>query len=389
MKILILGRALLPSIPSLGNLPPEVYKNIEDSYKTDETVRFPVGMLIPGAPYSGRRYFALAFALAKIADVKFYGPGYPNYMESWLPTYGEIDVLDVIRRLYPNDYPDVVMQLSPCNAEGMISSFSNFEKVQCLRVLWAADFHNDVSEPTIQKQLAEHVWDLIIKSWDVNNLTQYSQRMVQLGIPMEWVPFSIDPDVFKDYELPKIYDVINMGSFNSSYYPLRVAMHEALVAHRDKIKYVCGYDFLTESNRVAGVMTDEYARIINQGKLYTTCTSTFKYPGLKLFEIMGCNTLLISDTPYDADELGLKAGENYVQAGTDVWSQFNGQKDYPLNLENWLCDKDKFFALVSHYLTHSDEALRISKNGYNLVHSRHTNDIRSKEFLQILQRHGK
>jgi hypothetical protein len=369
-------------VPSLGNLPPNIYKYIEESYRGE--VRFPAGMLIPGAPYSGRRYFALAYALAKVADVKFYGPGYPDYRENWLPTYNEmINVEDVIARLYPRDYPDAVIQLSPTNPEGLFGSWVNFEKARCLRVLWAADFHNDVSHPGVPELLKANTWDLVVKSWDVKNVTEYSRLVQATGVPMEWLPFSVDPEVFKDYGLPKVYDVINMGTFASSHYPLRQAIHNILNPRRESIKYVCGYDFVTPTNQIAGVLTDEYARIINQGKMYTTCTSSFKYFGLKLLEIMACNTLLVCDTPLDAEELGFKAGINYVEIDCAMW-HFD-----PLRVGGSKLDEGKFLNLVNHYLSHPEDAARIARNGYELVHSRHTNEIRAKEFLSILSRHLK
>jgi hypothetical protein len=363
MKILILGRALLPSTPSLGNLPPDVLAHIEASY--NDKVRFPTG-LIPSAPYAGRRYFALAFTLAKIADLKFYGPGYPEYKESWLPSRNEIDVLGVIKRVYDGDYPDAIIELSPANPEGLHGCWVNFEAVQCLRMLWAADFHNDIGHPGVIDEMRAGRWNLVIKSWDLHNRTEYSEKVQKTGVPMAWLPFSIDPNVFRDYQLKKVYDVINMGTFSSSYYPLRQAIHIRMMSVRDKIKYLCGYDFLTEQNNLAGVMTDEYARIINQGRMYTTCTSTFKYAGMKLLEIMACNTLLLCDTPLDAEELGFKSLENYVEI-----------------------DTNNFMERITHYLNHQDEASQIAQNGYKLVHSRHTNEIRAKEFLDILSRYRK
>lgn len=382
MKILFLGRALLPSTPSLGNLPVDVLRYIEESQRYPEGgVRFPAGMLIPGAPYSGRRYFALAYSLAKVADVKFYGPGYPGYQESWLPTWNEIDVEQVIARLYGSDYPDVVIQLSTLNPEGLFGCWANYEKVRCLRVLWAADFHNDVSHPGVDRLLKSHYWDLIVKSWDVRGLTEYSRKVLDAGVPMEWLPFSIDPEVFRDYGLPKVYDVINMGTFASGHYPLRQWIHEVLNPMRGTINYICGYDFVSPTNQIAGVMTDGYAKIINQGKMYTTCTSSFKYPGMKLLEIMACNTLLVCDTPLDAEELGMKAGENYV--ALDSHWHYDAE-----HVEAYL-NREGFLGLVNYLLSHPEESARIARNGFNLVHSRHTNEIRAKEFLSILQRHLK
>ena len=376
MKILILGRALLPSKLS-SDLTPEVYNYIEESIKDPANARFSSTVLLPGAPYSGRRYFALAFALGKIADVKFYGPGFPEYIESWPPSLGEIDVVKVIKRLYPNDYPDVVMQLSPTNVEGLFGYWLNFDKAGCLRVLWAADFHNDVSHPGVDSLMKNGHWHLIVKSWDVKNLTMYSRLVQKFGIPMEWLPFSIDPAVFKDYHLPKIYDVLNLGTF-AGCYPLRLKIHDALKSRGD-IKYICGEDFLAQGYPSMGIMTDEFAEIINKSKIFTTCTSTFKYPGLKLFEIMACNSLLMCDRPYDAEELGLEDRVNYVEVNSDIWSGIDKHGNSTFGEGN-------FSDLIKFYLK-NDEAGRIARKGYELVHSRHTNQIRAKEFLDILSRH--
>lgn len=366
MKILFLGRALLPSKPSLEVLTPEVYNYIQESIR-DPNARVSATILLPGAPYSGRRYFSLAFALGKIADVKFYGPGFPDYEEAWRPGFGEIDVEKVIERLYPNDYPDVVIQLSIANPEGLFRHWSNFDKVRCLRVLWAADFHNDVSHQGVGDMMTNGHWHLIIKSWDVKNLTRYSGLVQRCGVQMEWLPFSIDPEVFKDYQLPKIYDVINMGTF-AGCYPLRLKIHDLLNPMRGEINYICGEDFLKLGYPSMGVMTDEFAEIINKGKMFATCTSSFKYPGMKLLEIMACNTLLVCDKPYDAEELGLEAGVNYVEIEVGF-------------------SKAKILEVIKFYLTHPEETSRIAHKGYELVHSMHTNQIRAEQFLEILSRH--
>lgn len=377
MKILFLGRALLPSKHSLDVLTPEVYRYIEDA-KTNPNAKHPIDMIVPSIPYSGRRYFSLAFALGKIADVKFYGPGFPDYEESWRPGLGEIDVEKVIERLYPNDYPDVVIQLSPCNVEGLFGSWSNFDKVKCLRVMWAADFHNDVSHPGVPEMMKKGHWHIIVKSWDVRNLTEYSRLVQRCEVQMEWLPFSIDPEVFKDYQLPKIYDVINLGTF-AGCYPLRLKIHEILNPMREEIKYMYYKDFLKSKEYTdRGLMTDEYAEIMNKSKIFATCTSSFKYPSMKLLEIMACNTLLVCDKPYDAEELGLEAGVNYVEIGTDIWPDQHGTK--PIKV-------DEFMNLINFYLENPDEASRIARNGYELAYSKHTNQIRAEQFLEILSKH--
>ena len=296
-------------------------------------------------------HFAVAYALSKYADVKYYGPGFPEFKEV---NHGDtIDVEDVIRRLYPSgDYPNAVIQMSPVNTEGLFWALRNFEKVKCLRVLWASDFHNDIGHPEVNAYMKGHGFDLVIKPVDAKNETQWSKDVESAGIPMEWIPQSIDPTLFYDRSLPKIYDVTNIGQCSPSYYPLRLKIHQYLI-NQSEIKY-----------RHEWCWGEEYAKVINQSKIFATDTSTFRFAVMKLFEVMACNTLLLSDIPQDAEELGFKSGDTLLEI-----------------------TPDNFMETFRYCLSHPEEVAPIAKRGYDLVHLRHTIDIRAKEFAEKLAKH--
>jgi len=63
----------------------------------------------------------------------------------------------------------------------------------------------------------------------------------------------------------------------------------------------------------------------------------------------------------DLKELGFISGQNFVE-----------------------CTDDNFYDLAMYYLENDKERERIARNGYNLVHSRHTDRVRVKEFLDMI-----
>ena len=68
-----------------------------------------------------KTWHGMPYALSKYADVKFYGPGFEGCISSKDIRNGEkIDVLKIINKLYPNDYPDVIIR-----SKGRITTETN------------------------------------------------------------------------------------------------------------------------------------------------------------------------------------------------------------------------------------------------------------------------
>lgn len=299
----------------------------------------------------------------KYAEVKYYGPDFPKYKgESF--EVGSIDVLDVIDRLYPNDYPDIILTWGP-HSTGLFAALKNFNLAKCLRVIWLLELHNDIMRSDVYEFLQNRGADLVLKSHDYFNTSEYGQRLKDLNIPVEWYPHSIDPQLFYDRKLPKIYDVTNIGQFTTQHYPQRYRAHEVL-SSQNEIKYM--------SSPTKYVYGEEYARIINQSKIFLTDTSSFRYAIPKLYEIMASNTLLMSTAPRSAKVIGLEDRVNYVEIKDEA-------------PEAMAVNDDSFMEPIRYYLQHPVEAAQIAQRGHDLVHSRHTHDIRAKEMIQTFQKY--
>lgn len=326
-------------------------------------------------------YISQIYALSRFADVKFYGPGFPNCPRiEDLDWKTPLDVPSIIHNLYGTDYPDAVIQSNPYynifrGGEGMWPALKNFELAKCLRVIWIHDLQNTIPPGcgaggsgmvSLLECIQQRKVDLVIKYWDINNETVWSKNLASTGVPVECCHFSIDPQVFFDRKLPKIYDVANIGVKDPTAYPLRRKIHEVL-CRQAQIRY-----FPQEGDSCEG---DTYVRIINQSKIFATCASRFIAPMQKMFEAMACNTLLMCNMPRDGKELGFEPNVN-----------FGLIDDYPSDPRDEV-KIEKFMEPIRFYLSHLDEAKEIAQRGHDLVHSRHTHGIRMKELVTKLSRY--
>jgi len=227
-------------------------------------------------------------ALSKYADVKFYGAGY-----GW--RHGEIiDVLELIKRLYIDGYPDVIIQYSP-SMGGLFNILRNFERARCLRAMWLVDFHNDVGSRFHDTKCYNYIKDgnidLVLKPADIDNVTEWGEKLLKTNVPIEWYPFSFDSQLFYDRNIPKIYDVCNIGVKNTQGYPIRYRFHQLLKELSD-IRYFGPSKF---------IKGEDYPIAINQSRIFATDTGSVRFPVQKMFEVMACNTLLLSNRPLEAD----------------------------------------------------------------------------------------
>lgn len=336
-----------------------------------------------------KSWMGMPYALSKAADVKFYGPGFPGCTTtSELRSGKRIDVLKVIKRLYPNDYPDVVIQGDP-HMRNLMNYLDNFHKLKCLRAIWLIDVHNAVGKESIYDYLKKENLDLVLKSSDHYNETEWGEklenRLMETGVEEIYYPFSFDPNLFYDRKLPKIYDVTSIGAMPSSYYPIRRCIYDYFTDEYKK------KGFKEVINRVkdgigfhnSAVRGEDYAKTINQSKIFVTSMASIKMGIIqKFYEVLGSNTLLLSNAPRQGEEMGFIPDVNYAEIKCSWKSHIRGiymsMKDVKTN---------EFLEPIKYYLKNPSEAQKISKKGYEMVHSRHTHDIRAKELVSNLYKY--
>jgi len=202
---------------------------------------------------------------------------------------------------------------------------------------------------------------------------QYKQKL-------RWLPWSINPEIMKDWGMDKDIDALLMGLVyvngqTRGKFDLprkiptkgRYAFRDAVfMKMRDEPGFVLhphpGHR-VTQSKYL--IVKEDYAKELNRSKIFFTCGSHDEAGApavLKFFEAPACNTLLLAETNKDVEDLGFIDGENYVA-----------------------CTVENFYEKTQYYLSHEEERKRITENSYHFIHNHHTNDHRAQQMMQAIE----
>lgn len=178
---------------------------------------------------------------------------------------------------------------------------------------------------------------------------------------MTWLPHFINPSIFKDYRYKKEKDYLLIGR-RDWYYPLREKIYERMKNEDGFFSYKHpGYRDVDEQNEQNVFVGEEYAKEINRAKIFLTDNSTLKYPLIKYYEVLACNTLLLAPTSRELEDLGFIPGVHFVHI-----------------------NEDDFYEKAKYYLEHEDERLQIAQAGHDMVHQFHTVEVRAKQLINII-----
>ncbi len=291
-------------------------------------------------------------ALEKITDMVKYGPMFPSYIE-----HKEIVDVPTLEKIFE---PDIILLQGFRKKEMLeLDRWKNLKKTSAPKAIF-------FSNPHVDPQIRANIINQAEIEMSLQHVKGWIHKYKPLFTPnhkMRWVPFCINPDVFKDYGFDRLYDVAILGAMSPEVYPLRFLVANTLLRRKDlKILYSPrprgGY--VPDPNKA--FMRANYAKAIARCKMMIFCTCKFKYPVQKFIETMGCKTLGLADIPLDAKELHFKPDYNFVEINNN-------------NFEN----------KIHHYLEHENERRKIIENGYNTVMKYHTCEIRAKQILHYLE----
>jgi hypothetical protein len=259
-------------------------------------------------------------ALEKIADVKYWGSNWPNYNAN-LTVQENLDNMQ--------DTFDMCIAYKPLE-------FKNFKDInipKCIRynemydVRWTL---REIKESGSQLVICHHL----------NDCEKY-QKMNIPGIKFVYIGHCAEKTIFKNYNIPKEYDILIAGCI-SGHYPLRNKFLRLLPKLREK--YSChqhphpGYD-LTDAH------TDRYlkemALAINKARITLTDTGLPRSRYGKYIEIPMCGTSAIcGDLPDD---------------NADDYS-------YVIEVTNSMTEQE-IFDKISYYLDNEDKRLENVEKG--------------------------
>jgi hypothetical protein len=253
---------------------------------------------------------------------------------------------------------DVVVAYKPLEHK----NFRDVDALRCLR--YNEMYDKDWTATEIMRSKA----NLVICHHE-NDYLEYEPRFRNFNRwPMRFahVAHCAEKTIFKDYNLPKKYDLFLGGAVNGfsilgRHYPLRDRM-VVIMEKMSKMGYKChihehpGYD-LTDAH------TDKYAidfaKEINSAKIAITCSGAPKSRFGKYIEIPMCNTAIAADIP-DEDQ------ENFNKFVIEI---------------NMLMTDDQIINKLEHYLQNNQEREKLTSYGLEWSNN-YTHEKYAERFLK-------
>lgn len=290
-------------------------------------------------------------AIEKFADVRYWHKN------------GEIN--DILNRM--KFIPDFILHYDNAWSSSLSPMIKGLGTIKIPKGCIVIDIH--YSPAKRRKYINNNKIDLIFsvtKSPFLKTFPQYKDKF-------RWFPFAINPEVFKDWNIEKDINFLLMGqvfdrerkSANKTQtprgkYPFR---EEVLVKMRKEEGFLFhqhpGHHARQTSTAFLNV---NYAKELNRTKMFFTCGSKYHYPVLKYFEAPACRSLLLAKPVPDLLELGFIDGENFIA-----------------------CNESNFHEKAMYYLENEAERTRITDNGYQFIHTHHTNDVRAQQFVKHVE----
>ncbi|MEW9672180.1 glycosyltransferase [Ammoniphilus sp. 3BR4] len=271
-----------------------------------------------------------------------------SYVKFW---HQDGDIRTILRRL--NFKPDFIYHFDVGYNYSLSPKITGLNLVDIPKGTYIYDEHWNPASRI--RYLQNNKIDIIFSP----NKSTFLRRYPKFKPKFRFLPYSINPHVMKDWQLPKDRDFMLIGSSPKEWYPFRNEVYK-------RMRDVEGFEFLPHPGHKSPpsknlMVNGKYAQELNRAKIYFTCGSKFQYPLAKFFEVPACGTLLLAEPNQDIFDLGFKDGVHFVA-----------------------CNKTDFYEKAMYYLENEEERNEIVKNGHDFVHAYHTHEVRAKQFLKYI-----
>jgi len=289
-------------------------------------------------------------SLEKYANVKYW--------------YKDGSIFDILKST--KFKPDFILQYDVAWENNYSPKITGLDKIKIPKGCIVGDIHYSKSKRI--KYIESNKIDLIFsnsKKAFIKNFPQYRSKF-------RWLPFAINPDVFKDWNLPKSTDYLLMGQVYckglknppkrippKGRYPFREAVLKKMLNEKGFVFNPHPGHFAPFSDNL--LVNENYAKELNKSKIFFTCGGKFEYPVAKFFEAPACKTLLLAKPNNDILELGFKDGVNFIS-----------------------CNESNFYEKAKYYINNKRKLEEITNAGYTFVHNNHTNQVRSRELINYI-----
>lgn len=323
-------------------------------------------------------YDHLAEEVAKIAEVKKWGPRRPDYVEESLD--------DTIKRLYGDDSPDWVIAncFMHCEQRRWMSYKIPPPNERSWKIAtFTSDIHANsmlgVGTRGYLNALNEREFDAVLMLYSQIGYGKTPYHVIDpdyflknLKPTVFHCPPWINPDIFKPVDKSKRYEAVFLGSVERKQYPLRFSLLNGLptVARRYGWRSLIKgpppglpWEKVISTLKEAGyIVGDVYNETLSRSKVFIFGSSIYRYPLLKYVEGWGAGTLVMADKPLGAERMHLEPDRNFIEVDRLNWVE-----------------------KLRHYVESDEERETIAKRGHETVMKHHTAEIRARELLDFLR----
>jgi len=328
--------------------------------------------------YSDRYNFDRWFHLDLVRDIKkyipiyAYGPDIHNrYSDICLQKYNENITL---KELYEQFKFDVIIINTKSRMFDYYNPHSNIAKGSWLpkdfkyfnkpKVVIEEDYHYEKNDDWYNEMNIS-----LVMQRHLNNYILQKQRK---KVKTVWLPFSVNENVFKpNYNINRINLICFAGNKTSIVYKFRKKVCNILTENnaidfcdidKDVPNKIRKITLLKDFNH--SLKEEAYIRCLQQYVSHINGSSIYNITSAKMFEIMSSGSVLFTNN----SDYGLKElfyDDSYVTYEEDC-------SDAIMQARKIIQDKD--------YREH------IAKRGRECILARHTNEIRTKEMINILEK---
>lgn len=231
----------------------------------------------------------------------------------------------------------------------------DWDKIDIPVVLIIEDMHSNDPNDRLN-------WKSLALKYGFHIMHRYQFRKFFTDIPdklkTHWSPHSINTSIFNNYSCEKDKGLLQTGAVYKIYRTRNTVSNE-----------LNGSPFFNrivrpiEYSDKPWPVGKEYAKQLNSAHMCLCCGADVQYPVRKYFEIPACASVIYGDYFDELGDLGFEPDKNMIQVDL---------KNIKSQVTNILSDKDKL--------------QEIAYNGYRLINERHTDEIRTLELKQWLQK---
>lgn len=287
-----------------------------------------------------RHKFDMLKAIESVAEVRYW--------------HRDGSIKNIVEQLEQSGFvPDFILHYDIEWNNAFSPHITGWEKVNIKKGCYVLDVHYD---PEKRRSYFHHTAkpDIIFSA----SKYPFLNRFPDCASRFHWLPFGINPEMIKDYELEKTIRYSLLGLMDAKY-PFRHAVLKQMKGLEGFVHFK--HPGHRTPQRPGLLVEEEYAKSINRSLLSFTCGSMLRIPVAKFFEIPGCRSLMLAEPNPDIEELGFQDGINYVA-----------------------CDKENLLRKAAYYARETGERERLTDEGFLFIHKHHTNQIRAKQLVDAI-----